>query len=154
MVTWDLLAFDALAPAELYAVLQLRQRVFVVEQQCPFLDADGADERALHLLGRTAGPPGLAAYARLYLPGARHPDAASIGRIVTHPDVRGTGLGRTLVSEALRRVAALAPGADVRIGAQRYLERFYEEFGFRRVSDEYDEDGIPHVDMVRRAAGA
>ena len=151
MVTWDLLALDALAPADVYAVLQLRQRVFVVEQRCPYLDADGADDRALHLLGRADGSPTLAAYARLFVPGARYPDAASIGRIVTHPDVRGTGLGRVLVAEALARVEALAPGADVRIGAQRYLERFYEGFGFERASEDYDEDGIPHVDMVRAA---
>lgn len=150
-VTWRLAPYAELTRDELYALLQLRQRVFVVEQHCPFLDADGADDRAWHLLGWTRdadGAPRLGAYARLFAPGAMY-DEASIGRVVTHPDVRRGGMGRALMREALARVAALAPGAPVRIGAQRYLERFYASLGFRVAGPEYLEDGIPHVEMVR-----
>lgn len=152
-LTWRCAPYRELTLDDLYALLQLRQRVFVVEQTCPFLDADGADDRAWHLLGWTHdadGRPLLGAYARLFAPGAMY-DEASIGRVVTHPDVRRGGMGRALMREALARVAELAPGAPVRIGAQRYLERFYESLGFRVAGPEYIEDGIPHVEMLRAA---
>jgi ElaA protein len=129
--------------------------VFVVEQRCPFQDLDGHDAPASHLLGWTddaAGRPVLAAYARLFVPGIVFREA-SVGRVVTHPARRRGGAGRALMREALDRLVdapgALAPGAPVRIGAQLYLERFYEGFGFRRASAVYDEDGIDHVEMVR-----
>ena len=150
-VTWRLAPYHDLTRDELYALLQLRQRVFVVEQHCPFLDADGADDRAWHLLGWTRdadGAPLLGAYARLFAPGAMY-DEASIGRVVTHPAARRGGLGRALMQEALARLATMAPGSPVRIGAQRYLERFYESLGFRVAGPEYLEDGIPHVEMLR-----
>jgi ElaA protein len=152
-LTWRCAPYHELTLDELYALLQLRQRVFVVEQTCPFLDADGADDRAWHLLGWTRdadGWPLLGAYARLFAPGAMYAEA-SIGRVVTHPAVRRGGMGRALMREAIARVAELAPGAPVRIGAQRYLERFYESLGFVIAGPEYDEDGIPHVEMLRGA---
>ena len=152
-VRWSWRPFDALTAAELYAVLQLRQRVFVVEQRCPYLDADGSDDEAWHLLGWVDGPDGapvLGAYVRIFGPGVKYPEA-SIGRVVTNPDVRRTGLGRTLMAEALRRCAELAPGDPIRIGAQRYLEAFYASLGFVTTSPPYEEDGIEHVEMVRGA---
>ena len=149
---WHCAPFAELTLGDLYAALQLRSLVFVVEQSCPFLDADGSDDRAWHLLGwrDDAGPnaPLLAAYARLFAPGIKYPEA-SIGRVVTHPDARRTGAGRALMAEALRRLTLLAPGAPVRIGAQRYLEQFYGGFGFVRAGDDYLEDGIVHLEMVR-----
>jgi ElaA protein len=151
--TWRLAPYAELSLDELYAILQLRQRVFIVEQTCPFLDADGADDRAWHLMGWTAdaaGRPLLGAYARLFAPGAMYPEA-SIGRVVTHPDVRRGGMGHALMRRAIDEVAALAPGSAVRIGAQRYLERFYAGLGFVAEGDGYLEDGIPHVEMVRPA---
>jgi ElaA protein len=169
-IHWEWRAFDELPAADLYALLQLRQAVFVVEQHCPYLDTDGYDARAWHLLG-WAGPPSpdapaargapaalatrgdgtvLAAYARLFAPGSKYADA-SIGRVVSNPVVRRSGLGKALMAEAVRRCAIMAPGADVRIEAQMYLQRFYEGFGFRRVSEPYEEDGIMHVTMVRSA---
>jgi ElaA protein len=154
--TWRLARFDQLALGDLYAILQLRQRVFVLEQNCPFLDADGADDRAWHLMGWTedvAGGPQLGAYARLFAPGAMYAEA-SIGRVVTHPEVRRGGMGRALMRRAIDEVAVLAPGSAVRIGAQRYLERFYAGFGFVAEGDGYLEDGIPHVEMVLRAGVA
>lgn len=149
-IQWRLCRFEQLQPAELYSVLQLRQMVFVVEQNCPYLDADGYDSRAVHLLGRvdTSGEPLLGAYARIFGPGVKY-EEASIGRIVTHPSVRRTGLGRLLLDEAIRQTTALAPGSPIRIGAQLYLERFYKGFGFRRASPPYDEDGIEHIEMLR-----
>ena len=152
-LTWRCAPYRELTLDELYALLALRQRVFVVEQNCPFLDADGADDRAWHLLGWTHdadGRPLLGAYARLFAPGEAYAEA-SIGRVATHPALRRAGLGRALMIEALARVAALAPGAPVRIGAQRYVEHFYESLGFRVAGPEYLEDGIPHVEMVRAA---
>jgi ElaA protein len=151
---WACVPYRELTLDALYAALQLRSQVFVVEQACPFLDADGDDDRAWHLFGRAAGRDGrplLAAYARLFAPGVKYAEA-SVGRVVTHPDVRGSGAGRALMTEALARLAGLAPGAPVRIGAQKYLERFYGGFGFARDGDDYLEDGIVHLEMVRPAA--
>lgn len=151
-LTWRWSRFDELSPDELYAVLQLRQRVFVVEQRCPYLDADGLDAGAYHLRGWLFGGDGgevLGAYVRILPPGLKYAEP-SIGRVVTHPRLRRTGLGKQLMREAIRRVEMLAAGAPVRIGAQCYLEPFYEEFGFAADSAPYDEDGIMHVEMVRR----
>jgi ElaA protein len=153
---WQLTPWSALTREDLYAALQLRALVFVVEQRCPFQDVDGHDAAASHLLGwaddGATKRPVLAAYARLFVPGLVFPEA-SVGRVVTHPAVRRHGAGRALMREALDRLVdapgALAPAAPVRIGAQLYLERFYERFGFRRASAVYDEDGIDHVEMVR-----
>lgn len=151
-IEWQWSAFAELSLDDLYTILQLRQMVFVVEQACPYLDADGYDNRAWHLLGwATVNETRiLAAYARIFAPGIKYAES-SIGRVITHPQVRGTGLGEALMSEALRRIEQLAPGGAVRIGAQMYLERFYEKAGFLRVSAPYDEDGIPHIEMLRAA---
>ena len=131
-------------------MVQLREAVFVVEQNCPYPDADGRDPNAWHLLGWTQTTPGrtLVAYARIFEPGIRY-DQASIGRVVTSGEVRGTGLGRVLMAEALRRVDSLAPAQPVKIAAQRRLEDFYLGFGFKTISDPYEEDGIIHVDMLK-----
>jgi ElaA protein len=149
-IEWACTAFDDLSPAELYAAMELRQRVFVVEQACAYLDADGVDKKSHHLFGwrETNGYRRLIAYARLIPPRIRYAEA-SVGRVVTHPDVRGTGAGRELMHEGIRRVSALGWGTEIRIAAQMYLERFYEGFGFKRVTEPYLEDDIWHVDMRR-----
>jgi ElaA protein len=149
-IFWQWSRFHELRPADLYAVVQLREAVFIVEQNCPYPDADGRDPRAWHLLGWQQGPTerALVAYARIFEPGVRYTEG-SIGRVVTAPSVRGTGLGRTLMAEALRRLEALAPGEKIKLAAQRRLEEFYGGFGFTAVSTPYEEDGIMHVDMVR-----
>jgi ElaA protein len=153
-IVWEWRAFAELSAHELYAILQARQMVFIVEQACPYLDADGYDERAWHLMGYVEQDEAriLAAYARVFAPGVKHSEA-SIGRVITHPSMRGRGMGEALMSEALRRLDSLAPNAPVRIGAQMYLERFYEKSGFRRVSEPYDEDGIMHIEMLRASSG-
>ena len=151
-IVWQWRAFDKLSLNELYTILRVRQMVFVVEQACPYLDADGDDESAWHLLGwvEQGEMKTLAAYARIFPPGIKYAEA-SIGRVVTHPSMRRKKMGEALMAEALRRIETLAPGADVRIGAQMYLEKFYEKSGFRRVSEPYDEDGIIHIEMLRTA---
>ena len=139
--------FDDLSPRELHDALALRQRVFVVEQACIYQDLDGKDPDALHLLGRDDETDALVAYARILPPGARF-DVAAIGRVVVAPERRGEGLARALVLEAIR-VARDHHGARAALSAQAHLEAFYASLGFVRVGDEYDEDGIPHVDMRR-----
>ena len=134
----------------MYALLALRQEVFVVEQACIFPDIDWHDQAAFHLLGwrRDGAEVVLAAYLRCLPPGQKFAQY-SIGRVVTAPAVRGTGVGRLLVAEGLRRAEALYPGQPVRIGAQLHLARFYGSFGFEVASAPYEEDRIMHVDMLR-----
>ena len=147
---WQWSRFSELTAADLYAVVRLREAVFIVEQNCPYPDSDGRDPNAWHLLGWSQRSTGraLVAYARIFEPGVRY-DEASIGRVVTAPDVRGTGKGRALMAEALRRIDSLMPGQPIRIAAQRRLEDFYLGLGFKTVSDPYEEDGIIHVGMLR-----
>lgn len=149
-LSWQCSRFDDLSPSELYAALQLRQKVFVVEQKCPYLDADGVDSKSLHLLGWSddSERKKLVAYARLLPPRVKYAES-SIGRVCTDPDARGTGAGKVLMIEALKRVEEAGWGKEIRIAAQMYLERFYEGFGFRRVTDPYLDDDIWHVDMRR-----
>jgi len=149
-VAWQWSRFRDLRPEDLYEVVRLRETVFIVEQNCAYPDADGRDPAAWHLLGwvEADGARRLVAYARVFEPGVRYAEG-SVGRVVTAAEVRRTGIGRTLMSEAISRLDGLAPGQAIRIAAQRYLEGFYTGFGFRAVSAPYEEDGIIHVDMLR-----
>lgn len=145
---WQWSRFNDLSVDDLYAVVRLREAVFIVEQNCPYPDSDGRDPSAWHLLGWQQGSERkLVAYARVFEPGVRY-EEASIGRVVTAPEVRGSGVGKVLMAEALRRVEIMLPGQVIKIAAQRRLEKFYLGFGFRTVSAPYDEDGIIHVDMI------
>ncbi|HUS23413.1 MAG TPA: GNAT family N-acetyltransferase [Candidatus Binatia bacterium] len=145
-VRWGWKAFDALAPAELYAALRLRSEIFVVEQDCVFLDLDGRDPQCEHLLGQAGGE--LLAYLRLVPPGVRLAEV-SIGRVVVAKSARGTGLGRAAMQEGIRRCEARYPGAPIKVSAQQHLERFYASLGFARIGEPYIEDGIAHLDMLR-----
>jgi ElaA protein len=145
-VHWHWSRFEELGVHALYEVLALRQRVFILEQG-PYLDADGLDAHAWHLLGRDA-EGGLVAYLRVVDPGFKYGEP-SIGRVVTDKSQRGTGLGRRLVAEGVAGCDRLWPGQAVRISAQAHLQRFYGEVGFRTVGEGYLEDGIPHVEMLR-----
>jgi ElaA protein len=150
MIEWQWCKFEQLSVAELYAVLQVRQQVFVLEQACFYADLDGRDAQAWHLLGwqDKDGKRELAAYLRYFAPGVRF-DEASFGRVLTAPAARGTGIGQALLGEAIRRADLLHPGQRFRIQAQQYLERFYTGFGFRPVGAQYVEDDILHIDMLR-----
>ena len=152
MLTWQFSRFDDLSLHDWYAVATLRADVFVVEQNCPFQDHDGADQDSWHLLGweTIEGKRDLAAYCRLVKPGIKFAEP-SIGRVVTSRAVRMKGYGRILLAEALARHATLFPGQPNRIGAQQRLEKFYQAFGFKTVSDVYTEDDIPHVEMLKQA---
>lgn len=146
-LAWRYTRFDGLALQELYDLLELRARVFILEQ-VPYLDLDGVDQHSAHLLGR--GPDGqLLAYLRVVDPGIKY-EEPSLGRVVNHASVRGTGVGRVLVREGLAHCLADWPGRGIRISAQAHLARFYGEFGFEPVGEEYLEDNIPHIEMVRR----
>ena len=148
-ITWNGCAFAALSLEDLHDVLALRQRVFIVEQDCAFNDIDGRDPQGYHLLGRD-GQGQLMAYARILPPGIYFPER-SIGRVVTAPEARGLGLGRRLMQEALRQLVQQFGPEPLRLAAQSHLQRFYGQSGFVTNGAEYIEDGIPHVPMLRDA---
>ena len=144
-VVWSDCALGAMPPLTLYAVLALRSKVFVVEQNCIFLDPDGLDAQAAHLMGHGDGQ--LLAYARCFPPGVVFTEA-SIGRIVTDDAVRGSGIGQELVRQAKALVQRRWGHCPIRIGAQARLLRFYQGHGFADVGKPYLEDGIDHLEML------
>lgn len=146
---WEIKPFNQLTLEQLYALLKLRQEVFVVEQTCPYLDADGLDQQAMHLWA-TDDEGDMVAYARLFMPTTATP-YARIGRVISAGKVRGQGLGQELMRRAIAWCEQAAPNTPIRLGAQVYLRRFYQSFGFVEISAEYLEDDIPHVDMERPA---
>lgn len=117
-----------------------------MEQKCPYLDADGIDQFSHHLVGRDSDKR-LLAYCRLVPPRIKY-DEPSIGRVITPASARRKGYGKLLMTEAIRRLRQIYPNRAIRISAQLYLERFYNAFGFVRCSAPYDEDGIPHIQML------
>jgi ElaA protein len=152
VVDWIYKPFDTLTPRELYGILQARQAVFVVEQTCVYQDADDFDQDARHLMGH--GEDGkLVAYLRVLSPDTQF-DEPSLGRVITTRAGRGRGLGKALMREGIRRALLEYPGRAIKIGAQRYLDRFYRELGFVTFGEPYVEDGIPHQYMVLAGSSA
>jgi ElaA protein len=148
-IAWTWERFAELGVDGVYDMLALRARVFVLEQG-PYLDPDGADRQSWHLLGRNdAGE--LVAYLRVVDAGVKFHEP-SIGRVVIGAGLRGHGTGHALMREGVARCVAAWPGRAIRISAQAHLQRFYQHHGFETVSDEFLEDGIPHVQMQRSAA--
>ena len=145
-MTWLEKTFAELSASELYSILELRQRVFILEQACLYQDLDGKDDRCAHLWTRAASGE-LSAYLRILPPGLAYPEP-SLGRVIVDPSTRGSGLGVALMREGLARARAKYGPLPIRIGAQAYLERFYASLGFRRVSEDYEEDGIAHLEML------
>jgi ElaA protein len=145
-ISWKCTFFDALTPYELYAIIKLRNEVFVVEQNCVFQDADDKDQHCYHLMG-FAGEE-LAAYARLVPSGVSYP-FISIGRVVTSPNFRRGGAGKRLMEKAISECYQLFGRQTIKIGAQLYLKKFYERFGFKQSSESYLEDEIPHIEMLK-----
>ena len=144
-IQWHWQRFLDLGVTELYELLRLRAEVFVVEQNCVFQDLDGADDQAIHLLGKRDGK--LLAYARCFGPGVKYQEA-SIGRVVTQPSARGQALGHLTIVEAVHRLCREWGAQPIRIGAQARLERFYQGHGFAADGAVYVEDGIDHMEMV------
>lgn len=147
MLHWSLKKFDALTPHELYAILHLRSQVFVVEQNCVFLEMDYKDQHCHHLMGWQQEE--LVAYTRLVPPGVSYEGYPSIGRVATAASVRGMGAGKLLMEKSIQELESLYGRMPIRIGAQLYLHRFYASFGFVQSSEVYDEDGIDHIEMTR-----
>jgi ElaA protein len=148
-IHWQCLSFEQLTTKQLYTILGLRSQVFVVEQDCVYQDIDGADPQALHVCGWDGEQ--LVAYARLFAPGVKFAEAA-LGRVISNPACRGSGAGRQLLQQCLSYLSQHYGNQAVRISAQSYLCAFYQSFGFAVVSDEYLEDDIPHLEMLRAAA--
>ena len=155
-IVWQFARFDALSQRQLQQIWAARQIVFGIEQDCVYLDIDGADEYCWHLVGWPASPSVQdaashvdlpLAYARLVDPGVKYAEP-SMGRVITLESVRGVGLGRELVRRAIDHARVVYPGKALRISAQSRLERFYGEFGFVIQGESYLEDGIPHTEML------
>jgi ElaA protein len=142
---WTYKKFEQLGPHELYDILKLRSKVFVVEQNCVYLDTDDKDQLSWHLYGSVNDE--MVAYARIIPPGICYPQA-SIGRVVTDPSHRKYGYGKILMEIAIQKTYTQFNVDEIKIGAQLYLLSFYNGLGFKQVSPEYLEDGIPHIKML------
>ena len=143
-LTWKYKTFNDLTPQELYSILKLRSEVFVVEQNCVYLDTDNKDQLSFHLCGWNEND--LIAYARILPPGLAF-EEASIGRVVTNPLYRKTGAGRQLMEHAIEKTLTQFKVNEIKIGAQLYLLSFYSSLGFKQSGPQYIEDGIPHIKM-------
>ena len=143
---WEILAFEELDIERLYAVMRLRQAIFVVEQACAYQDLDNLDQGSRHML--CWHDEELLAYQRCLPPGVSFGES-SLGRIVVAPEGRGLQLGRELVQKGIKHNLSHWPDSDIQIGAQSHLEAFYNSLGFAAAGDEYIEDGIPHLHMIR-----
>jgi ElaA protein len=150
MVNWTIKRFDELTLDELYNILQLRNEIFIVEQNCMYKDLDGKDQSAWHLMATEDDK--LIAYTRILPPGVSYNDPA-IGRVVTSPSKRGSGSGRELMKRSIEACERLFGTISITLSAQVYLKSFYGSFGFIVVGEEYLEDGIPHIKMKRKPLG-
>ena len=148
MIHWKIKRFNELSTIDLYSVLQLRSKVFVVEQNCVYQDIDGKDSKAMHLLGEFDGK--IVAYARMFKSGDYF-DNASIGRVVIDPDYRDRKWGFEMMEQAISGVETFLGETKITISAQQYLQKFYEKLGFVKTSEMYLEDDIPHIEMERNA---
>ena len=151
MIDWQCKLFNEFSVEELHEVLRLRQQVFIIEQQCLYEDIDNVDQTASHLLGRrkaTGEQTQLCAYLRFFAPNIEE-TKISLGRVLIHPDFRNRSLGKLLMTTALNVIDSYHPSSTIEISAQSHLESFYTSFGFQRTSNQYDEDGILHIDMIK-----
>jgi ElaA protein len=147
-ITWYHKHFNDLNTTELYQILQLRNEVFIVEQNCPFQDLDDKDFKCCHLIGFDTDSQKIMAYTRI-LPSGVSYEEASIGRVVTSPQARRGGIGKELMQKSIELLEELYGGVSIKIGAQYYLKKFYESFGFQQVEEIFLEDGIEHILMIR-----
>lgn len=145
-IQWKIKTFETLSVNELYDILRLRSEIFVVEQNCVYLDLDGKDKKALHLFGEFEGK--IVTYSRLFKPGISF-ENASIGRVVVDANYRDKKWGHDLMREAISGIQSHFGESKITIGAQLYLKKFYESHGFVQTSEMYLEDDIPHIEMKR-----
>ncbi|MDZ4666078.1 MAG: GNAT family N-acetyltransferase [Bacteroidota bacterium] len=143
---WFAKTFNELSVLELYGILQLRSKVFIVEQNCAYQDLDEVDKKSWHLFGTENEK--IMAYARLIPQGVNYPEA-SIGRVVVDPSLRGKSIGKELMKESILKCDELFKTSNITISAQCYLKKFYNECGFKEVGKEYLEDNIPHIKMKK-----
>jgi len=146
---WQLKTFQELTVFQLYEILKLRSEIFVVEQNCVYQDIDNKDFKAYHFFLEKNNQ--IIAYTRLFKPGDYYKEAA-IGRVVVKKNKRKTGLGHELIKKSIQQTEKIAGKTPIKIGAQVYLKRFYEYHGFCKISEEYLEDGIPHIYMLYKPA--
>jgi len=146
---WILKKFNQLTLEELYNIIQLRINVFIVEQNCPYQDLDGKDFKALHFFATADEESSqIIAYTRLFKPGDYY-EYASIGRVIVHPEFRKYANGDRLIIKSIESIEQQFQTTSIKIGAQTYLKKFYEKHGFVKVGEDYIEDGIPHIYMIR-----
>ena len=145
-IVWKIKPFSKLSTEELYQILKIRQEVFIVEQTCYYLDADGYDQQAVHIWAEKEGE--ILAYSRVFEPGIKYKEA-SIGRVLSNPNYRKNKLGKILIRFSINTIEARFRTQSIRISAQDYLLHFYSEFGFQDTGKKYLEDDIPHTEMVR-----
>ncbi len=145
-LTYVIKTYEDLSKAELYDLLQLRAAVFVVEQDCPYQDVDGKDQKALHLLGYADNV--LVAYTRLFTPGSYF-ENTSVGRVVVAKNVRRFGYGKELMQKSIKTLEERYGNKMIEISAQEYLKNFYNELGFVQKGEGYLEDNIPHIRMFK-----
>lgn len=144
---FEIKPFAALSVTELYQILKLRSEVFIIEQNCIYQDIDGKDEKALHVLGIYNNK--IVAYCRLFNTGDYFKNA-SIGRVVISKEYRDKKWGHLLMENALKSISCNYGKQEITISAQLYLRNFYESHGFEQISETYLEDGIPHIEMLRK----
>ena len=149
MLHFKCIPFYELTLDQLYIIMQLRQDVFVVEQNCPYLDADDKDQMSYHILGEDVEGK-LQAYTRLVPPGISYNGYASIGRVITSAAVRGKKQGVPLMEYSIQKCNEIWPNTSIKISAQTYITHFYQSLGFNPVGEEYLEDDIPHIAMIRK----
>ena len=145
-IEWQVKKFEELTLNELYDIMHLQQEVFVVEQNCAYIDADYKDQKSLMVNGYFKNK--LVAHTRIVFPGISYKEA-SIGRVVTHQKTRGSGLGQLLMDKSIETLEQNF-GSTCRISAQTYLINFYKKYGFEISSEEYLEDDLPHIQMYRK----
>ncbi len=144
---WQIKSFTELGKEELYEILKLRVDVFVVEQECPYPELDGKDDIAYHLIGRNNDE--IIAYSRLFLPGDYFKEAA-IGRVIVKEEYREKKIGTVMLEVSVDFLIDEKGARDIKLSAQNHLRKFYGKHGFEPVSEVYLEDGIPHIDMLRK----
>lgn len=143
---WIWKSFSELTSKELYNIIAAREEVFIVEQGLNYLDCDGLDLKAYHLVGLKNDK--VVAYLRAFPPGVKYPEA-SLGRVLNLKEVRGKGIGKELIRLGIENIQKNFGQVLIKISAQSYLKNFYEGFGFKIIGEEYLEEGIPHYKMIR-----